>query len=110
MYVPPNADKVPALMEVTIEEMNTIPVQDGMLRGILTHLWFVWAHPFVDGNGRVARFLMNAALLAARHPWLTIRVDQRAEYFRALRRAQIDEEYTAFARFITDSAKHQEAH
>jgi hypothetical protein len=110
MYVPPNADKVPALMEVTIDEINAIPVQEGMLRGILTHLWFVWAHPFFDGNGRVARFLMNAAMLAARHPWLTIRVDQRVEYFRALRRAQIDEEYADFARFITDSTKHQEAH
>jgi hypothetical protein len=53
---------------------------------------------------------MNAAMLAARHPWLTIRVDQRVEYFRALRRAQIDEEYADFARFITDSTKHQEAH
>jgi hypothetical protein len=48
-------------------------------------------------------------MLAARHPWLTIRVDQRVEYFRALRRAQIDEEYTDFARFITDSAKQLEA-
>jgi hypothetical protein len=110
MYVPPNAEKVPALMDVMIEEMNAIPVEEGMLKGVLTHLWFVWIHPFFDGNGRVARFLMNAAMLAAHLPWLTIRVDQRAEYFRALRRAQVDDDYTEFARFIAESARgHQQA-
>jgi Fic family protein len=31
---------------------------------MLVHLWFVWIHPFPDGNGRVARFLMNTAFLS----------------------------------------------
>lgn len=107
-YVPPNADKLPAMIDLMIEEIDDIPAHDGLLRGILTHLWFVWVHPFFDGNGRVARFLMNAAHLGAGLPWLTIRVEQRSDYFRALRRAQLDEQYADFARFIADSVAHEE--
>jgi len=46
---------------------------------------------------------MNAALLAGRLPWLTIRVDQRTEYFAALRRAQVDEDDRPLARLIAGS-------
>jgi Fic family protein len=60
-------------------------------------------HPFPDGNGRVARFLMNAALLAGGLPWLTIRVEQRSAYFEALRRAQMEDEYAPFTRFIAQA-------
>jgi len=74
-----------------------------LLRATLVHLWFVWVHPFPDGNGRVARFLMNTALLAGRLPWLTIRVDQRDAYVTALRRAQLERDHAAFARFIARS-------
>lgn len=73
------------------------------MRAILVQLWFVWIHPFPDGNGRVARFLMNAAFLAAREPWLTIRVEQRPDYFDALKRAQLEEDFAPFAQFIASS-------
>ncbi len=75
-----------------------------MLRGILVHLWFVWAYPVPDGNGRTARFLMNTAFLGGGLPWLTIRVDQRDEYFATLKSAQLDEDFAPFARFILRSA------
>jgi Fic family protein len=103
VYVPPNAEKIPALLELMLEELDAIPSDGGLLRGILVHLWLVWIHPFFDGNGRVARFLMNTAMLAAGLPWLTIRVDQREEYFSALRAAQIDEQYMDFAHFVRNS-------
>jgi Fic family protein len=103
LYVPPNSDKVPAMMDLLFARLSTIPVQDGLLRAILVHLWFVWIHPFPDGNGRVARFLMNGAFLSANLRWLTIRVDQRDEYFAAVKTAQLDEEYGRFADFILRS-------
>lgn len=104
LFVPPNADKVPAMVDLLFAQLDEIPVEQGLLRAILVHLWFVWIHPFPDGNGRVARFLMNAALLAAGEPWLTIRVDQRSEYFDAVKLAQLEEAYEPFAEFILRSA------
>jgi Fic family protein len=105
LYTPPNADKVPALLDLLFDEIEAIPAQQGYLRGTLAHLWFVWIHPFLDGNGRVARFLMISALLSSGEPWLTIRVEQRDEYFAALRRAQLHDDFGPFAEFIASSAR-----
>lgn len=104
LFVPPAHAKVQRMMDVLFQELGDIDVSEGLLRGILVHLWFVWIHPFPDGNGRVARLLMNTALLGGELPWLTIRVEQRTPYFAALRRAQLTDEYREFARFIVASA------
>lgn len=102
-FVPPGHEKVPRMIELLFDELAGIEASNGLLRGILVHLWFVWIHPFQDGNGRVARFLMNAAFLGASLPWLTIRVEQRSKYFAALRDAQLGESYRPFARFIVEA-------
>jgi Fic family protein len=96
------------MIDLLFEEISTIDVSEGLLRAVLVHLWFVWIHPFPDGNGRVARFLMNAAMLGGGLPWLTIRVDQREEYFAALERSQLEEGHASFARFIAGSCKVRE--
>jgi fido (protein-threonine AMPylation protein) len=99
LYVPPHPEKVPALMDLYFEELE--PDSDHpLVQGTLAHLWLVWVHPFPDGNGRIARLLMNAAFLNAGRPWRTVRVDQRDAYFDALREAQLREDYAPFARFI----------
>lgn len=103
LFVPPGPEKVPRMIDLLFDEMQEIETSKGLLRGILVHLWFVWIHPFPDGNGRVARFLMNAALLGGGLPWLTIQVEQRSRYFAAIRRAQLDEDYRPFARFVAES-------
>lgn len=53
----------------------------------LVHLKFVFIHPFVDGNGRVARLLMNLALLRAGYPIAIIPPILRREYITALETA-----------------------
>ncbi len=100
LFVPPRPEKVPRLIDLLLAELADIDHSRGLLRAVLVHLWFVWVHPFPDGNGRVARFLMNTALLGGGLPWLTIRVEQRGAYFEALRRAQLGEDYAPFTRFI----------
>jgi len=105
LFVPPSHEKVPRMLDVLFQELGEIDPSEGLLRGILVHLWFVWIHPFPDGNGRVARFLMNAALPGGGVPWLTIRVEQRSAYFAALGRAQLHDEYREFARFIVTSIR-----
>jgi Fic family protein len=100
LYTPPNADKVPGMLDLLFDEIEAIPEDEGYSRATLVHLWFVWIHPFPDGNGRLARFLMNTALLANGRSWLTIRVDQRGEYFASVKRAQLEDDYSQFAHFI----------
>ncbi|HEX6909574.1 MAG TPA: hypothetical protein VF142_04250 [Longimicrobium sp.] len=56
--------------------------------------------PFMDGNGRLSRLLMNLVLCAAGLPWTIIRAEERREYFSALEQAHVLEDYAPFARFI----------
>jgi hypothetical protein len=57
------------------------------VRAILGHFVFVFIHPYMDGNGRMARFLMNAMLASGGYPWTIIPVLRRDEYMSALERA-----------------------
>ena len=45
---------------------------------------FGYIHPYRDGNGRMARFLMNAMLASGGYPWTVIRVEDRDAYLGAL--------------------------
>lgn len=51
------------------------------------HAWLERIHPFVDGNGRVGRLILNFMLLQRGYPPAVIHVDQRPRYLRALRSA-----------------------
>jgi len=54
---------------------------------------FVTIHPFVDGNGRMSRLLMNLILKRNSYPWINIYNKQRREYLKAVRKAN-DEAYS----------------
>ena len=97
-YVPPAADRVGELMSALIEFLPTIP--SAIVSSILAHLMLVTIHPFPDGNGRVARFLMNAILIGNGWPWLTVREGERGIYFESLKEAQLEDNARPFARFI----------
>ncbi len=55
----------------------------------LVHLKFVTIHPFVDGNGRMSRILMNFVLNKHGYPMLNIPYVNRAGYYTSLERAQV---------------------
>ncbi|MBS3073930.1 Fic family protein [Candidatus Pacearchaeota archaeon] len=59
---------------------------------------FVSIHPFVDGNGRVSRLLMNFILKKNNYPWINLYVKQRAEYLKAVREAN-NGEYKPIIKF-----------
>ena len=61
---------------------------DGILAGAVAHTWFVHVHPFIDGNGRVARLLMNLVLMRFGVPIAIISRDDRLRYYDALETAQ----------------------
>jgi len=73
---------------------------NALVRAILGHFFLVYIHPYMDGNGRTARFVMNSMLVTAGYPWTIIPVEKRDEYMVALETASIDGDITDFAKFI----------
>lgn len=67
----------------------------------MIHALFVNIHPFIDGNGRVARLLMNLALLQSGYNITVIPPIVRADYIRALQ-ASNHENFTPFVNFISE--------
>lgn len=98
-HVPPNPKKITDLI-AGLERFSARQDLSPIARALLVHLEFVTIHPFMDGNGRLGRLLMNHVLLSAGHPWVTIRSDERVPFFRAIERAQVDGEASAFIRFL----------
>ncbi len=73
---------------------------DAFVRAILGHFFFVYIHPYMDGNGRTARFTMNSQLVTGGYNWVVVPVEQRDRYMQVLERASVDEEIEDFVRFI----------
>jgi fido (protein-threonine AMPylation protein) len=102
-YVPPRweavRDAMPALFDLL--EHETEPG----VRAVLGHWLFGYVHPYPDGNGRMARFLMNAMLASGGYPWTVVRIEDRACYLAALDRASIDTDIAPFAEFIAERVR-----
>lgn len=58
----PAADRVPHEMDVFLHWLNAENQLDLVLKSLIAHLWFVTIHPFDDGNGRLARAIMDMLL------------------------------------------------
>lgn len=105
MHTPPSAeavrDLIPAFLELLREE------ESSEVRVVLGHFIFVYIHPFMDGNGRTGRFLMNLMLAAGGYPWLVIPVNRRDEYMDALESASVDQDIVPFTLFLADLLKDQ---
>jgi Fic family protein len=67
----------------------------------LAHLELVTIHPFVDGNGRTARLLMNLLLLKAGYPITLIPPILRTDYMACLRSFQESQDKAPFLNFIS---------
>jgi hypothetical protein len=97
-HVPPRwevvRDAMPALFDLLEEE-----TEPGV-RAVLGHWLFGYIHPYADGNGRMARFLMNVVLASGGYPWTVIRVEDRTAYLDALDRASIDTDIGPFTEFV----------
>ena len=101
-HVFPGAAVVPQLMQ---EFTAQIPVQQKALHPVTFAAWlherFVSIHPFIDGNGRTARLLMNLALLQKGYVISIIPLVMRAEYLLALRHVNKGD-VTPFYDFISE--------
>ena len=85
---------MPAFFELLREE------PDPAVRIVLGHFIYVYIHPYMDGNGRTGRFLMNVMMAAGGYPWTVIPVQSRAQYMAALEAASVDQNIGPFADFL----------
>jgi Fic family protein len=69
------------------------------------HARLVQIHPFVDGNGRTARLVMNLVLLQHGYPIANIRAEDRFGYYDALETADRDGNLTPFRLLILNAVK-----
>jgi Fic family protein len=101
MHTPLNPDAVRDAMPVLFNLLKNEP--DAGVRAVLGHFVFVYIHPYMDGNGRIARFLMNAMLVSGGYDWMIIPVEQRKEYMAALEKASVNEDITDFTLFLAQN-------
>lgn len=100
MYAPPRYEMVRELMPVFFE--NLCEEKEASVRVVLGHFFFVYIHPYMDGNGRIGRFLMNVMLASGGYPWTIIPVEKRDKYMSSLEEASTNQNIKPFSNFIAD--------
>ena len=102
-YVPPRWEAVRNAMPVFFDLLER-EMEPGV-RAVLGHWLFGYIHPYPDGNGRMARFLMNVMLASGGYPWTVIRVEDRNQYLAALDRASINTDIGPFSAFVAQRVR-----
>jgi fido (protein-threonine AMPylation protein) len=102
-HVPPRWEVVPHAMEAMFDLLQN--ETEPAVRIVLGHWLFGFIHPYPDGNGRMARFFMNAMLASGGYPWTVIRVEDRDAYMKALESASVQMDIGPFASFIAERVK-----
>lgn len=102
-HVPPRWEIVPDAMQVLFDLLEG--ESEPSVRAVLGHWLFGYIHPYPDGNGRMARLVMNAMLASGGYPWTVIRVEDRDAYMHALEGASVEAEIRPFAAFIAERVR-----
>jgi Fic family protein len=86
--VPPPAREVPALMETWLAWLDGEGRRyEPVTRAVIAHHGFLAVHPFLDGNGRTARLLLNLLLIRDGFPPALLLQEWRHGYLEALAQA-----------------------
>ena len=102
-YELPKYNEIPQLMknfcaEILNKKASMHPVEFSAW----LHERLVSIHPFIDGNGRTARLIMNLALLQAGYNIITIPPVVRNDYIFGLQEAQLKNNIQPFINFISE--------
>lgn len=102
-HVPPPYRAITDCMETFFDLLKN--EKNAAVRAVLGHFIFVYIHPYMDGNGRVGRFLMNLMLVSGGFNWAVIKTEYKNEYMSALEQASINENIAPFTKFIKKQLK-----
>jgi hypothetical protein len=99
IHVPPRGEAVrelmPAFFDLLKEEVEP------SVRVVLGHFVFEYIHPYMDGNGRIGRFMMNLMLAAGGYPWTMVPMDKRNVYLGALEDASVRQNVVPLTDFLS---------
>jgi hypothetical protein len=100
-----NSRHIPLSKDALIDAMETFFIclkeeEHPGVRALLGHFIFVYIHPYMDGNGRIGRFLMNTMLISGGYPWTIVQLKNRREYLSSLEKTSVDGDIEAFVKFI----------
>lgn len=96
----PDPLKIPELMDDFFTWLKGKNTDHPAIIAADAHYKLVRIHPFVDGNGRTARLLMNLLLMQAGYPITVIGNDRREEYINALEKAHLSGDMDDFYMLI----------
>ena len=99
-HVPPPPEAVTDAMSALLDllESESKPI----VRAVLGHWLFGFVHPYMDGNGRMARLLMNLMMASGAYRWTIVRTTRRKDYLGALEAASADQNIVPFAKFLRE--------
>lgn len=98
MHTPLNPDALMDAMNTLFELIET--ESDPRVKAVLGHFFFTFIHPYIDGNGRTGRFLMNVIFASSGYDWYIIPVERRDEYMSALETASVEGNIIPFVDFL----------
>lgn len=98
MHTPPNHDVIGVAMNTLFELLKEEP--EACVRAVLGHFVFTYIHPYMDGNGRIGRFLMNVMLASGGYDWLIVPAELRDEYMGALEKASVSGDIEEFVKLL----------
>ena len=93
VYTPPQADAVPEMMRSLVTFIQKSELHP-LLKACIAHFYFVYIHPFGDGNGRTARALSYMMLLQSGYDFFRyfsisgIVAEERGKYYRSMRNVE----------------------
>lgn len=99
MHTPPSFLSVPSLMQDFIKDYHSFQAHP-VIKASRAHCVLVGIHPFVDGNGRTSRLVMNLEFLKSGYPLINIKSKDKLEYYQALDLAHMQGDCSAFDLFI----------
>lgn len=100
-HIPPDQLLLAEKMAAFIDAANSQELHP-IEHAARVHVDFVGIHPFVDGNGRTSRLLMNLELMKAGYPPVVIPVEQRLRYYQALDIAHVEANYQPFIELVIE--------
>ena len=101
----PQPEIVPSSMEDFFDWLKTTQNQNPVKTASDAHYKFVSIHPFVDGNGRCARLLMNLVLTIHGYPMAVIKNEDRSKYLASLERVQTKNDLSDFCQIIYEAVE-----
>jgi Fic family protein len=109
-YKPPDPAQIQPMMrdfgqwlESVSQVTSATTLIDPVVLACTAHAWFVYIHPFIDGNGRTSRLLMNLLLIRFGYPIAILTKDDRYRYYEALEESQGGGNLTPFIRLVMES-------